>query len=338
MALFLLKRLALLPVIMLGVVTLVFFLIHAVPGSPIHLLIGPDAGKAELEKAIKDFGLDKPVVYQYVLYVKKIFTGDLGRSIYTGRSVMQDIETYLPATLELTFVSLVFIIITGVLFGVLSAVRPNSAIDTISRGIAIGGGSLPQFWWGLILILVFYYYLPWFPGGGRIDPFVPAPPRISGMLLLDSFIAGNWAAFKSSLLHIILPAFTLSLTNLSTLTRVTRSAMMRELKKDYITMVRAYGVREIRINFIFAFKNVLVAVVSVLGLSMGFLLGGAFLVETVFDWPGLGLYATSSIVNVDFEPVVAVALLVSFIYVVLNLLTDLVYALVDPRIRYWERE
>jgi len=334
MGVFFAKRLLLIPVTLLGVVTIVFFLIHAVPGSPVYLLLGPHAGEAEIQKAIEDFGLNKSVFVQYGLYVKRIFTGNFGRSIYTGRTVIKDLGTYLPATLELTLVSFLLITVIGVLLGVLSAVHPNSFVDTIARGISIAGVSMPQFWLGLLLILFFYFYLPWFPGGGRIDPFIPAPPKATGSLILDSLIAGNWAALKSSLWHIILPAFTLAMTNLSTVTRVTRSAMLHALKQGYITMVRAYGVSEKRINFIFALKNALIAVVSVLGLTMGFLLGGAFLVETVFDWPGVGLYATSSIINVDFDPVVAVALLVSSIYVVLNLLTDIVYTFIDPRIKY----
>ena len=336
MFLFLIRRLAMIPITMWGVVTLVFFLIHAVPGSPVYVLLGPHAGEAEIQKAIEDFGLDRPLAHQYATYLARIFTGNLGRSITTGRPVRTDLAVFLPATLELTLVSLLLIAVLGTLLGVLSALRPNTLIDTVSRGIAIGGVSMPQFWLGLLLILVFYYYLHWLPGGGRVDPFIRDLPRTTGLLILDSLLAGNWEALKSACFHMILPALTLAATNLSTLTRVTRNAMLRSLREDYITMMRAYGVREKRLAFLFAFKNALVAIVSVLGLTTGFLLSGSVLVETVFDWPGLGLYATTAILNVDFEPVVGVALLISLIYVVLNLITDVAYTLVDPRIRYWE--
>lgn len=328
------KRLAWFPIVLMGVVTIVFFLTHLVPGSAIRILLGPHATEAMLQHATKEYGLDKPLVYQYGIYLWKVLHGDLGRSIITGRTVIADLAIYLPATIELVITSLIIITVVGITLGVVAAVYKNGMLDFLARGVVVGGVSMPQFWLGLMVVLLFFYWLGILPAGGKIDPNIGAPHHITGLYTLDSLLTGNWAAFKSTLLHLILPAITLSLTNLSTTTRMTRSSMLRTLREDYITMARAYGFGGFRVNFIYALKNALIPVTSVLGLTTGYLFGGAFLIETVFDWPGIGLYATRSILNVDYEPVVGVALLTSFIYVAINIVTDIIYPLIDPRIKY----
>jgi len=334
MRIYIIKRLAWFPIVLMGVVTIVFFLTHLVPGSAIRILLGPHATEAMLQHATKEYGLDKPLVYQYGIYLWKVLHGDLGRSIITGRTVIADLAIYLPATIELVITSLIIITVVGITLGVVAAVYKNGMLDFLARGVAVGGVSMPQFWLGLMVVLLFFYWLGILPAGGKIDPNIGAPHHITGLYTLDSLLTGNWAAFKSTLLHLILPAITLSLTNLSTTTRMTRSSMLRTLREDYITMARAYGFGGFRVNFIYALKNALIPVASVLGLTTGYLFGGAFLIETVFDWPGIGLYATRSILNVDYAPVVGVALLTSFIYVAINIVTDIIYPLIDPRIKY----
>ena len=334
MGIYIVKRLAWIPIVLLGVVTIVFFLTHLIPGSAVRILLGPHATEAQIQRITKEYGLDKPLVYQYGIYLWKLLHGDLGKAIVTGRSVIADVAIYLPASIELVITSLIIIIVAGVVLGIVSAVYRNGILDFLARGIAVGGVSLPQFWLGLIVILFFFYWSGILPAGGRVDPYIGAPRHITGLYTLDGLLTGNWAAFKSTLLHLILPATTLAFTNLSTTTRMARSSMLRALREDYITMARAYGFGGFRVNCIYALKNALTPVVSVLGLTTGFLFGGAFLVETVFDWPGIGLYSTRSIVNVDYAPVVAVTLLTSFIYVTVNIIVDIIYTLIDPRIKY----
>lgn len=334
MGIYIAKRLAWVPIILLGVVTIVFLLTHLIPGSAIRVLLGPHATEAMVQRVTKEYGLDKPLVYQYGIYLWKLLHGDLGKAIITGRTVVADLAIYLPATIELVVASLIIIIVAGITLGVTSAVYRNGIMDLLARGIAVGGASLPEFWLGLMIILLFFYWLGILPAGGRVDPYIGAPRHITGLYTLDSLLTGNWAAFKSTLLHLILPAITLSFVNLSTTTRMARSSMLRTLREDYITMARAYGFGRFRVNYIYALKNALTPVVSVLGLTTGYLLGGDVLVEAVFDWPGIGLYAAHSIVNVDYAPIVAVALLTSFSYVIINVIVDIMYALIDPRVKY----
>lgn len=331
---YIIKRLLMLPLVVLMVATLVFFLTHAIPGSAIRILLGPHAGEAQIEKATKEFGLDRPLVVQYAIYMGKLLRGDLGESIVSRRPVLEDLLTFFPATIELALVALVLIVVVGVLLGAVSAIHRSSLLDMLARGLAVGGVAMPQFWLGLMLILVFFYWSGWLPGGGRLELTLEPPATITGMYILDSLLTGNWKALSDSLVHIILPAATLALTNLSTTTAMVRSSMLQTLSQDYITMARAYGFSSARVHYFYALKNSMISAVSVLGLTTGYLLGGAVLVETVFDWPGIGLFAAQSIINVDYAPIIAVAMLVSTVYAIMNLAADILYAVLDPRIRY----
>ncbi|MGD9675909.1 MAG: ABC transporter permease [Candidatus Bipolaricaulia bacterium] len=328
------KRLLWMPLVLLLVVTLVFFLTHMVPGSAIRVLLGPHVGEAQLQKATAEYGLDKPLVTQYFLYMGRLLRGDLGRSIVTRRSVVSELATFLPATLELTLFSLVLIVVVGVVLGVVAAVHRNSPLDIMARGIAVGGVALPQFWLGLMFILLFSYYLRWFPMGGRMQMTIAPPTRITGMYVFDSLFTGNWVALRDALHHLALPVLVMALTNLSTTTAMVRSSMLRTLNEDFTLMAKAYGHRPFRVHYIYALKNSLISAVSVIGLTTGYLLGGDVLVETVFDWPGIGLYAARSILHVDYAPVIGVALVIAAVYAVVNLITDLMYGALDPRIRY----
>jgi peptide/nickel transport system permease protein len=331
---YVIKRLLWIPVVLYLVATLVFFLTHIVPGSAVRILLGPHAGEAEIKHVTQEYGLDKPLWRQYLIYMGKLCKGDLGRSIVTGRSVLQDLEIYFPATLELTLVSLLLIITVGIPLGVISAVHRNSIFDVAARGIAVGGVAMPQFWLGLMLILLFSYHLGWLPMNGRLDLVLSPPQKITGLYVLDSLFTSNWYIFKNALIHLILPAFTLAITNLSTTTSMVRSSMLKTLNEDFILMAKAYGHSSFKVHYVYALKNSLVSAISVIGLTTGYLLGGAVLVETVFDWPGIGLYAAQSILHVDYAPVVGVAIFTAFLYAIINLVTDLMYTFFDPRIRY----
>ncbi len=331
---YVIKRLLWMPLVLLLVVTLVFFLTHMVPGSAIRVLLGPHVGEAQLQKATAEYGLDKPLLTQYFIYMGHLLRGDLGRSIVTRRPVATELATYLPATLELTFFSLVLIVVVGVVLGVVAAVHRNSPLDILARGVAVGGVALPQFWLGLMFILLFSYYLRWFPMGGRMEMTIAPPTRLTGMYVFDSLFTGNWAALLDALHHLALPVLVMALTNLSTTTAMVRSSMLRTLNEDFTLMAKAYGHRPFRVHYIYALKNSLISAVSVIGLTTGYLLGGDVLVETVFDWPGIGLYAARSILHVDYAPVIGVALVIAAVYAVVNLITDLLYGALDPRIRY----
>jgi peptide/nickel transport system permease protein len=328
------RRLLMLPVVLLMVATLVFFLTHAIPGSAIRILLGPHAGEKQIEQATREFALDKPLLTQYVIYMKKLFQGDLGDSIVSRRPVIKDLMTFFPATIELSFAALGVIIIIGVMLGVVAALHRNSPLDIFARGVAVGGVALPQFWLGLMFILLFFYWAGILPGGGRLELVMTAPKTITGMYIVDSLLTGNWQTLWNAVKHIFLPATTLALTNMSTTTAMVRSSMLRTLSEDYITMARAYGFGSFRVNYVYALKNSLISAVSVLGLTTGYLLGGTVLVETVFDWPGIGLFASQAILNVDYAPIIAVTMLVSFVYAIMNLIADILYAVLDPRIRY----
>ena len=316
------------------VATLVFFLTHMVPGSAVRILLGPYAGEAQIKHVTQEYGLNKPLWTQYLIYMGKLAKGDFGHSIVTGRPVLQDLAVYFPATLELSLVSLLLIIVIGIPLGVIAAVHRNSIFDVIARGIAVGGVAMPQFWLGLMLILLFSYHLGWLPMTGRLDLVLSPPRRITGMYVLDSLITGNWPVLENALVHLVLPAFTLAITNLSITTAMVRSSMLHTLNEDFILMAKAYGHSAIKVHYIYALKNALISAVSVIGLTTGYLLGGAVLVETVFDWPGIGLYAARSILHVDYAPVVGVALLIAFVYIIVNIVTDIIYVLLDPRIHY----
>lgn len=334
MLIYVVKRLLWMPIVLALVVTLVFFLTHMVPGSAVRVLLGPHAGVAQLQKVTAEYGLDKPLLTQYFIYMGRLLRGDLGRSIVTRRTVASELVAFLPATLELTLYSLILIVVVGIALGVIAAVHRNSVFDVMARGIAVGGVALPQFWLGLMFILLFSFYLRWFPMGGRLAMSIPPPPRITGMYTIDSLVAGNFRAFWDAVHHLALPVLVMALTNLSTTTAMVRSSMLKTLNEDFTLMAKAYGHRSSRVHYVYALKNSLISAVSVIGLTTGYLLGGDVLVETVFDWPGIGLYAARSILHVDYAPVIAVALVIAAVYAVVNLVTDVLYGVLDPRIRY----
>jgi peptide/nickel transport system permease protein len=281
------------------------------------------------------FGLDKPLPVQYWRYITNVLRGDLGTSFTTKHSVSADLRAFFPATLELVLVSWLIALAVGIPVGILAAVRADSGWDHASRLLGLMGVSTPLFWLGVLFQVVFYRELGWLPLQGRLSSetaLLNPISAITGLHLLDSALTGNWAAFRDALAHICLPSFTLAFAALGLVMRMTRSCMIEVLSKDYITTATAYGLSSWRILFVYALKNALIPIITIVALAMGNSLMGSILVESVFDWPGIGQYAVRAILGADFAPVMGVTLLVGVAYTLLNLAVDILYAFIDPRI------
>ncbi|MBD1587149.1 ABC transporter permease [Pseudomonas typographi] len=319
-------------IVVVGVSLITFVISHLIPGDPARLIAGDRASDDIVASIRHQLGLDLPLYQQYLHYMGDLLHGDLGTSIRTHRPVLDDLRRFFPATVELALAALLLSVLVGVPLGVLSAVYPNRLVDQVARTVAVAGISTPAFWLGLGLIVVFYGHLGWLPGGGRLGEGTEAPAPVTGLYLVDSLLAGDWAAFRSAATHLLLPAVTLAFVNLGVITRQIRAAMLEQLGQDYIRTARAYGLSHATVVMRHALPNALIPSITVLGLALGDLLYGAVLTETVFAWPGMGAYVVQSIQALDFPAVMGFAILVSFIYVLLNRFIDLLYRLVDPRI------
>ena len=330
---FTLRRLLLLIPTLVGVSLLTFALSRIVPGDPARLAAGAQATPEMYQQIREEFGLDKPLPTQYLDYVRGIVTGDWGRSILSRRPVLEDLQTYWPATLELVLVAMVIATVVGVPLGVLSAVRADRPSDQVARIVSLLGVSVPAFWLAVLLQLFFALRLGWLPASGRLPPGVVPPPSVTGLYLVDSALAGQWDTFGQALRQIILPALTLSFPTLATVSRFTRSSLLEVLGQDYVRTARAKGVAERSVVLGHAMRNALIPLVTMVGLSIGWSMGGSVLVETVFDWPGVGLYATKSALTLDFQPIMGIALLYGIVFSLINIAVDVTYGLLDPRIR-----
>ncbi|KTS77014.1 peptide ABC transporter permease [Pseudomonas oryzihabitans] len=326
------KQLTDILIVVIGVSLITFVISHLIPGDPARLIAGERASDEIVANIRHQLGLDLPLYQQYLRYMSDLLHGDLGQSIRTHRPVLEDLRTFFPATLELALVALLLSILIGVPLGVLSAVYTNRWIDHISRTLAVAGISTPAFWLGLGLIVLFYGHLGWLPGGGRLAQGMTPPPTITGFYLIDTLLAGDLPGFVSAAKHLVLPAVTLAFVNLGVITRQIRGAMLEQLGEDYIRTARAYGLSQATVVLRHALPNALIPSITVIGLALGDLLYGAVLTETVFAWPGMGAYVVKSIQALDFPAVMGFAIVVSFIYVLLNRFIDLLYRLVDPRI------
>ncbi|MGC9529358.1 MAG: ABC transporter permease [Candidatus Bipolaricaulaceae bacterium] len=331
---YILRRLAWMVVVLWGVLTISFFVARVIPADPVGAILGPQAPPEAIEAEKARWGLDKPIYVQYARYLAGLVQGDLGTSLRTRRPVLHDIKQFFPATLELALTALLIGMVMGVGLGVLSAVKSGQVVDHASRVFAIVGLSMPAFWLGLLLLLVFYYSLGWLPGPGQLPYWLPRPPRATGFIFIDSLLAGDWHAFTSYLQHLIMPAFTLGWLSTASITRITRSSMLEVLREEYVKSARMKGLREGLVVWRHAFKNALLPVVTVIGIRLASLLEGAVLTETVFAWPGLGRYATHAFLSIDFNAVVGVALFMALLYSGSNLIVDLLYAYLNPKIRY----
>jgi len=315
-------------------VLLVFAIMHMAPGDPVLLLAGPESDPRVYEELRHEWGLDQPVYVQCATYLKNLVRGDLGTSLVTGRPVIQDITSYLPATIELTLVGLAVSIVGGVLVGIVATVRANTMIDHSVRTVALLGVATPIFWLGLLLIIGFHLRLGWLPGGGRIGIDVSAPQQVTRLYLLDSLISGNWAAFKSSFIHLLMPAFVLAFPQIGRISRITRASMMGIVGLDYVKAGKAKGLKESRVVKNYILRNAWVPILTMIGEVAGTLLGGAVITEVVFSWPGMGRYAVNSILALDYKAIVAFAIIATSLYAVINLIIDVMYGFVDPRITY----
>jgi peptide/nickel transport system permease protein len=331
---FIIRRLGLLVFVLLGVSILTFTISHVIPADPARQAAGPHATTEQVELLKKKFGFDKPLPEQYLIYMKGLLRGDFGYSLYSRRPVAEDIKAYFPATIELAIVAMLICLILGIPLGVLSAVKKDQFFDHVSRVICIGGVGLPIFWLALLFQLIFYRWLNWLPAGGRISPTIAEPATITGFYIVDSLLTRNWEALRSSLYYIILPAITLAFASVAWIARITRSSMVEMLGQDYIRTARGKGLRERQVIYLHALRNALIPSVTMIGLQTGALLAGAFLVEIIFSWPGIGFYTINSIMAMDFNAIMTTTLLVAVVYTITNLIVDILYVAIDPRISY----
>ena len=329
---YILKRIVLMLVVMLGVATIVFFITRVIPADPVGAILGGNAPIELVDQMRHQLGLDKPILVQFIDYLKGIVHADFGISLKSNRPVLIDIINYFPATIELAVVSMIFAVVVGVVLGVFSAIYRNKSIDHFSRIFSILGVSMPVFWLGLLLLFLFYYQLDWFPGGGRHNLFI-FPTHVTGLLLLDSIVTRDWATFWNGLHHIILPAFVLGYASAASIARIMRASMLDILRQDFIRTAKSKGLSKRLIIYRHALKNALIPVVTVIGLSFGSLLSGAVLTETIFSWPGLGRYIVNALLVLDYPAVTGGTLFIAFIYSLANLIVDISYAALDPRMR-----
>ena len=328
------KRLITVIPTLIGVIIVTFLLTRALPGDPAAYFAGPAATKEAVEQVRVSLGLDKPLPIQFVRYVNDLVHGNLGNSLSTGRPVVTEIASRLPASAELTLLGLILSMVIAVPLGILAAVKQGSWIDHTCRVVATAGVSLPVFFTGLLLVYVFYYILGWSPAPiGRLDAFSSVPPNITGFYTIDTLLTGNVETFRASLSQLILPAFTLGSFSLAPIARMTRASMLAVLASEFVRTARASGLDNRTVIITYAFRNAMLPVVTTLGMVFSFLLGANVLVEKVFAWPGIGSYAVEALLQSDFAPVQGFVLTMAVMYVALNLLIDILYGVIDPRVR-----
>lgn len=330
---YILRRIVLLVPVLLGLSMMVFAIGRLLPGDPVMLAAGPNATAQEIAALSAEFGLDQSIPVQYWRYLTGLLQGDWGRSLQTRGPVLEDLRAYLPATLELVIAAMGIAVVVGILLGLLAAVQRNGWIDYLVRLLSLASISMPRFFLGLLLQLVFAMWLGWAALGGRFPLTGSPPPTVTGMLTLDSLLAADMQALLLALQHLALPAIAMSLSPLATITRMMRASTMEVLQQDYVLTARALGIRPGKLLFKHVLRNALTSTLTVIGLYFGWLLGGTVLVETVFDWPGVGLYATKSILTQDFMPVMGVVLCIGTMFVLFNLVIDLLYGVINPKVR-----
>ena len=330
---FLIRRLALLLLVLLGLSGLTFALSHLVPTDPARAALGFDAAPDMVQQYRREMGLDRPLPVQYALYLRNLLRGDLGVSIMTRRSVVEDLGKFLPPTVELTLVSLLLSVTVGGALGVLAAVRRGGPVDVLATAGPVAQLSVPVFVMGLLLLLVFYRWLGWLPYGGRLGSSMVPPPPITGLYTVDSLLRLDFPTFRDAMAHLVLPAVALSNLTLAEMTRITRSAVLDVLGQDYVRTARSKGLAERAVIWRHVMKNAAIPVLTVMGLRIGFLMGGAVITETIFAWPGIGRYAWEGARNVDLNVVMGVTLVLALAYALINLLVDVLYSVLDPRVR-----
>jgi len=330
------RRLLLMIFVLLGVSVITFVLTHIVPSSPAAMWIGDRATQEQIDRVNEEMGFNKPLHVQYFLYMRNLLRGDLGVSLRTKQPVREELARRFSATFELITLSMLVAVITGVPLGIFSATHKDSWGDRIARLVSISGVSLPSFFLAMLLQLMFSSNWHLLPLQGRIDSEVLADfpiTQITGSYLIDALVTGNGIAFRSSLIHLILPVFAIAFTSLGIVTRISRSSMVEILNEDYIRTAHAYGMSRPVVEYKYALKNALLPVITILGLSYGYMLGGTFFIESMFDLPGLGRFGYTSIIRNDFPAVMGVTLVYASSFILVNLIVDMIYFAVDPRIR-----
>ena len=329
------KRLIYLVIMLFGVATLVFILTKMVPGDPVVANLSQRAlSDPTIVAAYKaKYGLDQPIFVQYILYMKNLFKFDLGTSIRTNTPVLTELVRCYPATIELALFAIIIAEVFGILFGIISAIKRNSLADQGVRAISVTGVSIPSFWFALLVLFLFYYKLKILPGPGRLSNTFSAPQTVTGMYVIDSLLEGNPAKALDALRHLILPGCVLAAFTMGLITRTTRSNLLDVMSTDYIRTARAKGLGRTALIIRHALGNALIPVLTVIGLGLGNLLGGMVLVETIFSWPGVGQFAYQSVLSADYPAIIGVALLIALNYMVINTIVDILYGIIDPRVR-----
>jgi len=328
------KRLLTVIPTLIGVVIVTFLLTRVLPGDPAAYFAGPAANAESIEEIRQTLGFDRPLPEQFLSYIGDLATGDLGNSLSTGQPVLSEIRARLPASAELTLFGLLISMAIAIPLGILAAVKQGSAIDHVCRVLTTAGVSLPVFFTGLLFVYVFYFLLGWAPAPlGRLDIFYSAPPDITGFYLIDSLLVGDLETFRAALAQILLPALTLALFALAPIARITRASMLSVLSSEFIRTARASGLGTGKVILGYAFRNAMLPVITTLGMVFSFLLGANVLVEKVFAWPGIGSFAVEALIQSDYAPVQGFVLTMALLYVALNFIIDLLYSLIDPRVR-----
>jgi ABC-type dipeptide/oligopeptide/nickel transport system permease component len=327
----LVRRLAWAAPTLLGLLALTFAISRVVPADPVALVAGETATPAQVAALRQQLGYDRPLPVQFVDYVARLLRGDMGKSLYTTRSIAEDLAHRLPATLELTLAAMIVSVVVGVPLGVVSALWRNSALDHAVRAVTVSGLAIASFWLGIMLQLLFAMRLGWTPLNGRLQGF---PPRgVTGLFLVDAALTWDWAAFGTAFMHLALPAATLAFPALATLVRFTRAGVLDVLQSNFVLYERAMGMPASVIVWKYILRNALTSTVTQIGLLFGILLAGAVVTETVFDWPGIGTYAVNSIIRSDYNGVMGFTVWAGAIFIVVNLLVDVAHTLIDPRER-----
>ena len=318
-----------------GVATLVFILTKLVPGDPVTANLSQRAlSDPTIVAAYKaKHGLDKPLITQYFLYIRNLLQFDLGTSIRTNTPVLTELKRCYPATIELALFSIILASVFGIFFGVISAVERNSVADQLLRAVSVTGVSIPSFWFAILVLFVFYYKLHIFPGPGRLSNTFSAPQTVTGLYVLDSLIEGNLAKAGDAFMHLLLPSFVLAAFTMGLITRTTRSNLLDVMSTDYIRTAKAKGLSGTGLIMRHALGNAIIPVLTVIGLGLGNLLGGMVLVETIFNWPGVGQFAYQSVMSNDYPSIIGVALLIALNYMIINTVVDILYGIIDPRVR-----
>ncbi len=330
---FLLRRLLYTIPALIGLSMLIFAIARVMPGDPARLALGPEATEEQVQTLRDRLGLNLPIHIQYIHYMTGVFQGELGESLYTDRDVLVDLIEYFPATLELTTMAMIFSVLVGVPLGIVSAMRKDQWEDHTSRVFALSGVSMPRFWIGILFQLVLAYHLGLLPITGRLASNLSSPSKITGLFVLDSILTGDWMVLGNALTHIIMPALTLSLSPIAQIMRVVRASMIEQMRKDHILTARANGMPENLLVWRYMLKNAFIAALTIIGLLYGFFLGGAFVVETVFSWPGMARYGVRAFIYKDFNAIIGVVLVIALAYAIINIVVDIAYGLLDPRIR-----